>query len=163
CGCRGSGRAAAQRRHGAREGLSRRRARARSRSARRAPGRELGEQSHRRGGAGGGRAAALMGRILFGGTAALLICIFLSPRFIEFLREREFGQHIREDGPEGHHQKAGTPTMGGIILFLAVSVSFMILSDFEWRSIGVFGAAIACALLGFADDYTKLVKRPSLG
>src|SRR6059058_3507196 len=104
-----------------------------------------------------------MGRILIAGTAALLICIFLSPRFIEFLREREFGQHIREDGPQGHHQKAGTPTMGGIILFLAVSVSFLILTDYEWRSIGVFGAALACALLGFADDYTKLVKRRSLG
>src|SRR5450432_2890393 len=104
-----------------------------------------------------------MGRILIGGTAALLICIFLSPKFIEFLREREFGQHIREDGPQGHHQKAGTPTMGGIIIFLAVSVAFLILSDYEWRSVGVFGAAIACALLGFADDYTKLVKRRSLG
>src|SRR5690349_16106741 len=104
-----------------------------------------------------------MGRILIGGTAALLICIFLSPRFIEFLREREFGQHIREDGPAGHHQKAGTPTMGGIIIFLAVSVAFLILTNYEWRSVGVFGAAIACALLGFADDYTKLVKRRSLG
>src|ERR1700686_2175351 len=104
-----------------------------------------------------------MGRVLFGGTAALLICIFLSPRFIEFLREREFGQHIREDGPEGHHLKAGTPTMGGIIIFLAVSVPFLILTDYDWRSVGVFGAAIACALLGFADDYTKLIRRRSLG
>jgi phospho-N-acetylmuramoyl-pentapeptide-transferase len=104
-----------------------------------------------------------MGRILFGGTAALLICIFLSPKFIEFLRNREFGQHIREDGPAGHHQKAGTPTMGGIIIFVAVSAAFLILSNYEWRSVGVFGAAIACALLGFADDYTKLVKRRSLG
>src|SRR5271166_1928295 len=104
-----------------------------------------------------------MGRILFGGTAALLICIFLSPKFIEFLRKREFGQQIREDGPQGHHQKAGTPTMGGIIIFLAVSVAFLILTDYEWRSVGVFGAAIACALLGFADDYTKLIKRRSLG
>jgi phospho-N-acetylmuramoyl-pentapeptide-transferase len=104
-----------------------------------------------------------MGRILFGGTAALLICIFLSPKFIEFLREREFGQHIREDGPEGHHQKAGTPTMGGVIVFIAVSVPFLILTDYDWRSIGVFGAAISCALLGFADDYTKLVRRRSLG
>jgi phospho-N-acetylmuramoyl-pentapeptide-transferase len=104
-----------------------------------------------------------MGRILFGGTAALLICIFLSPKFIEFLRKREFGQQIREDGPEGHHLKAGTPTMGGIIIFLAVSIPFLILTDFEWRSVGVFGAALACALLGFADDYTKLVKRRSLG
>jgi phospho-N-acetylmuramoyl-pentapeptide-transferase len=104
-----------------------------------------------------------MGRILFGGTAALLICIFLSPKFIEFLRRREFGQQIREDGPQGHHQKAGTPTMGGIIIFLAVSVPFLILTEFEWRSMGVFGAAIACALLGFADDYIKLVRRRSLG
>src|SRR6202453_5424745 len=104
-----------------------------------------------------------MGRILLGGTASLLICIFLSPKFIEFLRKREFGQQIREDGPEGHHQKAGTPTMGGIIIFLAVSVAFLILTNYEWRSVGVFGAMIACALLGFSDDYTKLVRRRSLG
>ncbi|HEX3509955.1 MAG TPA: phospho-N-acetylmuramoyl-pentapeptide-transferase, partial [Solirubrobacteraceae bacterium] len=84
-------------------------------------------------------------------------------KFIEFLREREFGQHIREDGPAGHHQKAGTPTMGGIIIFIAVSAAYLILSNYEWRSVGVFGAAIACALLGFADDYTKLIKRRSLG
>jgi phospho-N-acetylmuramoyl-pentapeptide-transferase len=104
-----------------------------------------------------------MGRVLIGGTAALLICIFLSPKFIEFLRDREFGQHIREDGPEGHHVKAGTPTMGGVIIFLAIAVPFLILSDYDWRSVGVFGAAVACALLGFADDYTKLVRRRSLG
>jgi phospho-N-acetylmuramoyl-pentapeptide-transferase len=104
-----------------------------------------------------------MGRVLIGGTAALLICIFLSPKFIEFLRNREFGQQIREDGPEGHHQKAGTPTMGGILIFLGVAVSYLILTDYEWRSLGVFGTAIACAMLGFADDYTKLVRRRSLG
>src|SRR5437763_13786672 len=104
-----------------------------------------------------------MGEILIGGTAALLICVFLSPKFISFLRVREFGQHIREEGPEGHHSKAGTPTMGGIIIFLAVSAPFLILSDYDWRAVGVFGAAIACALLGFADDYTKIIKRRSLG
>src|ERR1022692_352922 len=104
-----------------------------------------------------------MGRVLIGGTAALLICIFLSPKFIEFLRKREFGQQIREDGPEGHHVKAGTPTMGGVIIFLAVAVPFLILTDYEWRSVGVFGVAIACALLDFADDYIKLSRRRSLG
>src|ERR1700752_4533716 len=103
-----------------------------------------------------------MGRVLFGGTAALLICIFLSPKFIAFLRRREFGQQIREDGPEGHHQKAGTPTMGGIIIVIAFAVPFLILSNYEWRSVGVFGAAIACSLLGFADDYGKLSRRRSL-
>ncbi len=104
-----------------------------------------------------------MGRVLIGGTAALLICIFLSPKFIEFLRRREFGQQIREEGPQGHHVKAGTPTMGGVIIFLAISIPFLILSSYDWRSVGVFGAAVACALLGFADDYTKLVRRRSLG
>ena len=105
-----------------------------------------------------------MGRVLIGGTAALLICIFLSPKFISFLRRREFGQQIREDGPEGHHSKAGTPTMGGIIILLAISAPFLILLNYnDWRAIGVFGAAVACALLGFADDYTKLVRRRSLG
>jgi phospho-N-acetylmuramoyl-pentapeptide-transferase len=104
-----------------------------------------------------------MGRILFAGTAALLICIFLSPKFIEFLHRREFGQQIREDGPEGHHEKAGTPTMGGIIIVLAFSVPFLILTGYDWRSVGVFGAALCCALLGFADDYVKLMRRRSLG
>src|ERR1700760_996912 len=104
-----------------------------------------------------------MGRILFGGTTALLICIFLSPKFIAFLRAREFGQHIREDGPQGHLQKAGTPTMGGLLIFLSVSVPFLILTNYDWPVLGVFFAAIACAALGFADDYTKLVRRRSLG
>jgi phospho-N-acetylmuramoyl-pentapeptide-transferase len=104
-----------------------------------------------------------MGRVLIAGTASLLICIFLSPRFIAFIRAREFGQHIREEGPEGHHTKAGTPTMGGIIIFTAVSIPFLILTDYSWQAIGVFGAAIACALVGFLDDYTKIVRRRSLG
>ena len=104
-----------------------------------------------------------MGRVLIAGTASLLICIFLSPTFIEFVRRREFGQHIREEGPEGHHEKAGTPTMGGIIIFAAITVPFLILSDYDWRSIGVLLAALLCALLGFVDDYMKIVRRRSLG
>ncbi len=103
------------------------------------------------------------GRVLIAGTAALLMCLFLSPKFIDFLRRREFGQNIREEGPEGHQTKAGTPTMGGIIIFLAITVPYLLLSQRDWSSIGVFGATIACALLGFADDYTKIVKRRSLG
>jgi len=104
-----------------------------------------------------------MGEVLIAGTAALLICIFLSPKFIDFLRRREFGQFIREEGPEAHHVKAGTPTMGGIIIVTAISIPFLILSDYDWRAVGVYGAAMGCALLGFADDYTKIVRRRSLG
>jgi phospho-N-acetylmuramoyl-pentapeptide-transferase len=104
-----------------------------------------------------------VGEILIAGTASLFICIFLSPKFIAFLRAREFGQHIREEGPAGHHAKAGTPTMGGIIMFLAVSVPFLILSDYDWRAVGVYVAAMASALLGLADDAQKVFKRRSLG
>ena len=82
-----------------------------------------------------------VGEVLIAGTASLLICVFLSPKFISFLRAREFGQNIREDGPEGHHAKAGTPTMGGIIIFTAIAVPFLLLTDFDWRAIGVFGVA----------------------
>jgi phospho-N-acetylmuramoyl-pentapeptide-transferase len=105
-----------------------------------------------------------MGEILIGGTASLLICIFLSPSFIASLRAREFGQQIREEGPAGHHAKAGTPTMGGIIIFTAISVPFLILVDYsDWRAVGVYIAAIACAGLGLVDDAQKVFKRRSLG
>ena len=104
-----------------------------------------------------------MGQVLIAGTTSLLICCFLSPRFIAFLRAREFGQQIREEGPEGHHAKAGTPTMGGIIIFSAISVPFLVLGHDDSRAMAVFGVMIACALLGFADDYVKLTHRRSLG
>jgi phospho-N-acetylmuramoyl-pentapeptide-transferase len=104
-----------------------------------------------------------VGTILIGGMASLLICIFLGPKFIEWLRKSEFGQHIREEGPEGHHEKAGTPTMGGIVIFLAVSVPFLILSNYSAVSLAVFGTALATAGLGLADDLAKVRKRRSLG
>ena len=111
-----------------------------------------------------------MGEVLIGGTASLLICVFLSPKFIEFLRLREFGQHIREEGPQEHHAKAGTPTMGGLIIFTAITIPFLFLVVFDKdpgpdraRALGVVGVALACAAVGFADDYTKIVKKRSLG
>jgi phospho-N-acetylmuramoyl-pentapeptide-transferase len=105
----------------------------------------------------------MLGEILIAGLASLLISIFLGPKFIDFLRAREFGQHIREEGPEGHKHKAGTPTMGGLVLFLAVAVPFLILSDYDQASMAVFGTAIACAFLGFLDDWTKISQKRSLG
>jgi phospho-N-acetylmuramoyl-pentapeptide-transferase len=103
------------------------------------------------------------GRILIAGTASLLMCLFLSPKFIAFLRRRSFGQNIREEGPRNHQTKAGTPTMGGVIIFLAITIPYVLLSQRDWKSVGVFIGSIACAMLGFADDYTKIVKRRSLG
>ncbi len=111
-----------------------------------------------------------VGEILVGGTAAMLICVFLSPKFIQFLQVKEFGQHIREDGPQEHHAKAGTPTMGGLIIFTAITIPvlFLLFSDRSpgpdrERALGVLGVALACAALGFADDYTKIIKKRSLG
>src|SRR5918996_2351067 len=105
----------------------------------------------------------MLGEILIGGMASLLICMFLGPRFIAYLRVKEFGQHIREEGPAGHHGKAGTPTMGGLAIFLAVCVPFLILSDYRAASLAVLATAIAMGALGFADDWIKLRKRRSLG
>ena len=103
------------------------------------------------------------GEVLIAGMAAMLITIFLGPRFIEYLRVKEFGQQIREEGPQEHHAKAGTPTMGGLILFVAIAVPYLVLSDRDTQSLAVFGVAIGCAALGFADDFIKISKRRSLG
>ena len=105
----------------------------------------------------------MLGEIVMGGSASLLICMFLGPRFIDYLRLKEFGQQIREEGPAGHHGKAGTPTMGGLVIFIAIAVPFLILSDYRMGSLAVLATALAMAALGFADDITKLRRRRSLG
>jgi phospho-N-acetylmuramoyl-pentapeptide-transferase len=105
----------------------------------------------------------VLGEILIAGMGSMLICIFLGPRFIEYLRVKEFGQHIREEGPEEHHEKAGTPTMGGLIVFTAIAIPYLVLSDRSTASLAVFGVALGCALIGFIDDFLKIVRRRSLG
>jgi phospho-N-acetylmuramoyl-pentapeptide-transferase len=105
----------------------------------------------------------MLGEILIAGMAAMLICIFLGPKFIEYLRLREFGQQIREEGPEEHHEKAGTPTMGGLIVFTAIAIPYLVLSDRKTASLAVFGVALGCAAIGFIDDYLKITRRRSLG
>jgi phospho-N-acetylmuramoyl-pentapeptide-transferase len=105
----------------------------------------------------------MLGEILIASMGSMLICIFLGPKFISYLRVKEFGQQIREEGPAEHHEKAGTPTMGGLIIFLAISIPFIALSDRDPASLAVLGVALGCALIGFADDFLKLVKRRSLG
>jgi phospho-N-acetylmuramoyl-pentapeptide-transferase len=75
------------------------------------------------------------GQILIAGMVAMLITIFLGPRFIELLRAREFGQQIREEGPTEHQTKAGTPTMGGLIVFVAIAVPYLVLSPRDTQSL----------------------------
>jgi phospho-N-acetylmuramoyl-pentapeptide-transferase len=103
------------------------------------------------------------GEVLIAGMAAMLITIFVGPKFIEFLGVKEFGQQIREEGPQEHHAKAGTPTMGGLILFLGIAVPYLVPSDRDTESLAVFGVGLGCAAIGFADDVIKITKRRSLG
>jgi phospho-N-acetylmuramoyl-pentapeptide-transferase len=105
----------------------------------------------------------VLGEILIAGIASLLLCMFLGPKFISYLREKEFGQHIREEGPAGHMGKAGTPTMGGLIMIASVAIPFLILGKLTAESLAVFGTMLASALLGFIDDWTKISKSRSLG
>jgi phospho-N-acetylmuramoyl-pentapeptide-transferase len=105
----------------------------------------------------------VLGEIVMGGAASLLICMFLGPKFIDYLRLKEFGQQIREEGPAGHHGKAGTPTMGGLIIFIAIAVPFLILTEYRTASLAVLLTALAMAALGFVDDIVKLRRRRSLG
>jgi phospho-N-acetylmuramoyl-pentapeptide-transferase len=105
----------------------------------------------------------MLGEILIAGLASLLICMFLGPKFVDFLRLREFGQHIREEGPEAHVSKAGTPTMGGLLIFLSVLVPFLLLGDFDWETFAVMATALCGATLGFVDDWLKISRKRSLG
>jgi phospho-N-acetylmuramoyl-pentapeptide-transferase len=105
----------------------------------------------------------MLGEILIAGIASLTLCMFLGPKFIDYLRMKEFGQQIREEGPAGHHHKAGTPTMGGLIMGGAVAVPFLILGNYDAASLAVFGTAAASAALGFVDDWTKISHKRSLG
>jgi phospho-N-acetylmuramoyl-pentapeptide-transferase len=102
-------------------------------------------------------------RVLVAGIVALIISIVVGPRFIRFLREREYGQQIREEGPQHHFSKQGTPTMGGLLIIGAMAVPFLALSGYTTNALLVFFVALSCAAIGFVDDFAKLTRRRSLG
>jgi len=102
-------------------------------------------------------------RVLVAGVLALVISIVLGPRFIDFLRRREYGQHIREEGPEHHSVKQGTPTMGGLLVIVATTVAFLALTKYTTNAITVFLVTIGCAGIGFVDDSLSLRGKRSLG
>jgi phospho-N-acetylmuramoyl-pentapeptide-transferase len=104
-----------------------------------------------------------MDQVLLSGIIAMVISIGLGPKFIEFLRSNEFGQQIRAEGPEHHQAKRGTPTMGGLLIMVSAAVPFLILSDRTVEALTVFFVTLGSAAIGFADDWTKLTRRRSLG
>jgi phospho-N-acetylmuramoyl-pentapeptide-transferase len=103
-------------------------------------------------------------RTAFASLTALLIALFIGPYVIQKLREFQIGQYIREDGPKSHQKKSGTPTMGGVLITIAILLPTILWSDpanpFVW--ITVF-STLAFGAVGFADDYIKVVKRRNLG
>ncbi len=102
-------------------------------------------------------------RAMGASVVAMVLMLVIGPPFIRWLRLNEFGQNIREDGPEGHKTKEGTPTMGGVLIWFAVIVPFIIFSRFSVASITVMIAALGNAAIGFADDWIKIVRKRSLG
>jgi len=103
-------------------------------------------------------------RTAFASGTALLIALFIGPYVIQKLREFQIGQYIREDGPQSHQKKSGTPTMGGVLIVIAILLPTVLWSDpanpFVWISVI---ATLAFGAIGFADDYIKVVKRRNLG
>jgi phospho-N-acetylmuramoyl-pentapeptide-transferase len=103
-------------------------------------------------------------RTAFASGTALLIALFIGPWVIQKLREFQIGQYVRDDGPKSHLKKTGTPTMGGVLIGIAILLPTVLWSDpanpFVW--IAVF-ATLAFGAIGFADDYIKVVQRRSLG
>jgi phospho-N-acetylmuramoyl-pentapeptide-transferase len=104
-----------------------------------------------------------MTRVLIAALVGLIVSILAGPKFIEFLRNNEFGQHIRAEGPEHHSTKQGTPTMGGLLILFAATIAFLPVSHFRLQSLTVLFVTLACGSIGFLDDFIKLTHRRSLG
>jgi phospho-N-acetylmuramoyl-pentapeptide-transferase len=103
-------------------------------------------------------------RTAFASLTALFLCIILGPWLIAKLREFQIGQHIREDGPQSHQKKAGTPTMGGILIIISVVIPTLLwanLTDpYVW--VALLGL-IGYGCIGFFDDYAKVLQQKNLG
>jgi phospho-N-acetylmuramoyl-pentapeptide-transferase len=103
-------------------------------------------------------------RTAYASLTALFLALVLGPWLIRKLKAFQVGQYIRQDGPQSHHAKAGTPTMGGVLIVLCVVIPALLWADlrnvFVWL---VLAVTLAFAGIGFWDDYQKLRRRENLG
>ena len=104
-----------------------------------------------------------MVKLIYAATIAFLVCIITGPFLIEWFKRLEFGQQIREVGPESHLQKAGIPTMGGIIIILAVIIATLIMAKLEAEVILALFVTVSYGFLGLLDDSIKIVVGRSKG
>jgi phospho-N-acetylmuramoyl-pentapeptide-transferase len=103
-------------------------------------------------------------RTAYASLTALLTSLIIGPWLIRRLREFQIGQHIREEGPKSHQTKAGTPTMGGVLIVLSIVMPTLLWTNlrnpFVWVALL---ATVAYGAIGFADDYLKVRKKRNLG
>jgi phospho-N-acetylmuramoyl-pentapeptide-transferase len=103
-------------------------------------------------------------RTAFASLTALFTGLIIGPLVINRLREFQIGQFIREEGPKAHQKKAGTPTMGGLLIVISIVVPTLLWADLGNRLVWIAVlATCAFAAIGFADDYSKVVNRRNLG
>ena len=98
-------------------------------------------------------------RAAYAAITALLVCFVLGPPMIEWLRRLRLGQRIRAEGPQAHLAKAGTPTMGGLLIVAAIAVPTLLWGNFHSRPVWIaLAATVWLGALGFLDDYLRVVK-----
>src|ERR1039458_8510291 len=103
-------------------------------------------------------------RTAFSSLTALFLCIALGPWLIGKLRQFQIGQYIREDGPKSHQKKAGTPTMGGVLIIISIVVPTLLWADLRNAYVWVaIAALLGYGWIGFLDDYAKVTKQRNLG
>jgi phospho-N-acetylmuramoyl-pentapeptide-transferase len=103
-------------------------------------------------------------RTAFASLTALFLCIVLGPWLIAKLRQFQIGQYIREEGPKSHQKKAGTPTMGGVLIIISIVVPTLLWADLRYPYVWVAMAALlGYGWIGFMDDYAKVTRRRNLG
>ncbi|MFZ3130609.1 MAG: phospho-N-acetylmuramoyl-pentapeptide-transferase [Desulfosporosinus sp.] len=104
-------------------------------------------------------------RLVMAAGLALIITLVLGPFFIPVLRTLKFGQTVRDDGPQRHFKKAGTPTMGGIIFLVGIIISAMVTAEqpTSLEMATMVGITLGYGLIGFIDDFIKVVMHRSLG
>jgi phospho-N-acetylmuramoyl-pentapeptide-transferase len=103
-------------------------------------------------------------RTALASLTALAISFLLGPWLINKLRELSFGQHIREDGPQSHRKKAGTPTMGGLLIVTSIVIPTLLWADLRNPYVGLaLLGLVGFGIIGFFDDYAKITKQRNLG
>ncbi|MBY4676601.1 phospho-N-acetylmuramoyl-pentapeptide-transferase [Marinobacterium arenosum] len=103
-------------------------------------------------------------RGILGVLTALAISLLLGPRLIAQLRAKQIGQSVRDDGPQSHLSKAGTPTMGGALIILAIGISTLLWSDLSNRYVWItLLVTLIFGAVGWVDDYRKVVEKNSRG